>query len=60
MKNTINLSDVNAHALAKVLATIKSTGIACIVNRRGENTIIPTSRLHPDDRRQIVKIVSPR
>ena len=59
MKNQINLSEANASALAKALATIKNTGVVCMTNRRGEFSITPTTRLHPDDRRQIVKIVSP-
>jgi len=60
MKNQINLSEANASALAKALATIKSVGVACMINRRGEHSIISTTLMHPDDRRQIVKIISPR
>ena len=60
MKNQINFSEANASALARALATIKNTGVACMINRRGEHSIISTTRMHPDDRRQIVKIVSPR
>ena len=59
MNNQINLSEANAFVLAKALATIKNTGVACMTNRRGEFSITPTTRMHPDDRRQIVKIISP-
>ena len=60
MTNQINLSEVNTSALARALAAIKNTGVACMINRRGEHSIISTTRMHPDDRRQIVKIVSPQ
>lgn len=60
MKNQINLSEANASALARALADIKSVGVACMINRRGEHSIITTTRMHPEDRRQIVKIISPR
>jgi hypothetical protein len=56
----ISSSDKNAYALAKALATIKHTGIACMINRRGEHSLIPTTRMHPDDKRQIVKIITPK
>ena len=60
MKNQINLSEANAYALARAFANIKNVGVVCIINRRGEHSIISTTRMHPDDRRQIVKIISPR
>ena len=60
MKNQINLSEANTSALAKALANIQNVGVACMINRRGEHSIISTTRMHPDDRRQIVKIVSPQ
>lgn len=55
----IFLSDKNAFALAKALATMKRTGVACMVNRRGEHSLIPTTRMHPEDKRTIVKIITP-
>jgi len=55
----ISLSDKNAIALARALASMKRTGITCMVNRRGEHALIPTSKIHPNDRRQIVKIITP-
>ena len=60
MKNQINRSEANASALARALANIKNEEVACMVNRRGEHSIISTTRMHPDDRRQIIRIVSPR
>ena len=56
----ISLSPKNVNALAKALATMKSTGVACMVNRRGEHSLIPTRRMHLEDKRQIVKIVTPK
>ena len=55
----ISLSDKNAFALARALASMKRTEITCMVNRRGEHTLIPTTKVHPNDRRTIVKIITP-
>lgn len=55
----ISSSDKNAFALARALASIKHTGVACMVNRRGEHSLIPTRNMHPEDKRTIVKIVIP-
>ena len=55
----ISLLDKNAFALARALASIKRTGIACMVNRRGEHSLIPTRNMHPGDKRQVVKIIIP-
>lgn len=55
----ISSSDKNAFALARALASMKRTGIACMVNRRGEHALIPTRNVHPEDKRTIVKIITP-
>jgi len=55
----VSLSDKNAFALARALASMKHTGIACMVNRRGEHALIPTMKMHLEDKRTIVKIVTP-
>lgn len=56
----ISSSDKNAFALARALATIKRTEITCMINRRGEHSLIPTTRIHPGDKRQIVRIITPK
>ena len=55
----ISLSDKNSFALARALASIKRTGITCMINRKGEHSLIPTTKVHPGDKRQVVKIITP-
>ena len=55
----ISSSDKNAFALARALASMKRTEVACMVNRRGEHSLIPTRNVHPEDKRTIVKIITP-
>jgi hypothetical protein len=56
----ISSSDKNAYALARALASMKHTEITCMVNRRGEHSLIPTRSVHPEDKRQVVKIITPK
>ena len=56
----ISSSDKNAFALARALASMKRTGVACMVNRRGEHSLIPTMKMHLEDKRQVVKIITPK